>query len=423
MASVPFTRVSTAAPASTGFLNLINFFLGSIEPAPPAAPPIPAAADTVATEGTEPGTKPAAQPGVRQIADAPFRAMPEKSVPPSPEILQTTAPVITSPVVPEQQPVPAAPAPASTTLEPGAATILRAQGPQVQGMPVQVPAGVAVQQQYAKPAPLAELAFSAYLKPIDASEPAAGAPQPGAAPALEPQPKQDAPRQEERAIPEPAPEAAPPRSATPETKLSSSVQKRQQTTERVMAAAASGATSERSGEGDFARLFETAVPQSVARPQNAEHANEPAVHALCEPAHVPEFAAASAPRPTAVQEITVRIARSEASPVDLHLVERAGEIHIAVRTPDTTLASSLRQDLGSLVSALERSGFHADTFVPRDIATHGGSAWQRNSGDDPQESQSRFAGYGESGGRQQQHQHHRRDQRGHAWLEELENSR
>ena len=124
-----------------------------------------------------------------------------------------------------------------------------------------------------------------------------------------------------------------------------------------------------------------------------------------EPAAPPQTNA-EIPMAAAVQEIAVRIAapqqaqRAEPQYVDLHLTERAGEIHVAVRTPDVALQTSLRQDLGSLANSLERAGYHAETFVPR--AAEGSQAnskeerqpGQHNSG--PRRSARRSGGEGKS---------------------------
>jgi hypothetical protein len=83
----------------------------------------------------------------------------------------------------------------------------------------------------------------------------------------------------------------------------------------------------------------------------------------------PTAALATAPRLAAAQEISMRIARVDAPVVDLHVVDRAGEIHVAVRTPDAALQSSLREDLGTLVNSLERSGYRAEAFTPKDAVT------------------------------------------------------
>jgi hypothetical protein len=48
--------------------------------------------------------------------------------------------------------------------------------------------------------------------------------------------------------------------------------------------------------------------------------------------------------------------------VEVRLVERAGEVQFAVRTPDSRLAGELREHLPTLAARLEESGFHADQW-------------------------------------------------------------
>jgi len=43
-------------------------------------------------------------------------------------------------------------------------------------------------------------------------------------------------------------------------------------------------------------------------------------------------------------------------------MERNGEVHVAVRTPDTALAGDLRRALPSLTAKLEQTGFRADAW-------------------------------------------------------------
>ncbi len=124
-----------------------------------------------------------------------------------------------------------------------------------------------------------------------------------------------------------------------------------------------------------------------------------------------------APRTAAAQEIAIRIAQPDGAPVDLRVVERAGQVHVDVRTPDAALQTSLRQDLGTLTNSLQRAGYHTETFTP--AATARASAASRNENgneDSRQDSSQNRNGAGDfSGGRRQQQQ-----KRPSTWLEELE---
>jgi len=139
-----------------------------------------------------------------------------------------------------------------------------------------------------------------------------------------------------------------------------------------------------------------------------------------EPVPPPAAATSAAPATPSpvVQEIAVRISQPDSPAVDVHVTEHAGEIHVAVRTPDVELQASLRQDLGTLTNSLERAGYHAETIVPR---AAGGA--QMNLRDERPGTQPGFSGrggsQGESGSGKQKGQ---REQRGTNWLEEQEQS-
>jgi hypothetical protein len=48
--------------------------------------------------------------------------------------------------------------------------------------------------------------------------------------------------------------------------------------------------------------------------------------------------------------------------VEVRMVERGGDVHVDVRTPDARLAGALREDLPALSARLEQSGFHAENW-------------------------------------------------------------
>jgi hypothetical protein len=119
----------------------------------------------------------------------------------------------------------------------------------------------------------------------------------------------------------------------------------------------------------------------------------------------------------AAQEITIRIEQPNASPVDLRVVERSGQVHVDVRTPDAAMQTSLRQDLGTLTNSLQRAGYHAETFTPSSTAGRPAVSTQTGNQDEHRESSPNRGGSGDpSGGRRQQQQ----QKRSSTWLEELE---
>jgi hypothetical protein len=79
----------------------------------------------------------------------------------------------------------------------------------------------------------------------------------------------------------------------------------------------------------------------------------------------------------------MRIATPGASTVDLQLAERGGQVHVAVRTPDSALEASLRQDLNTLVDSLDRSGFHTEAVTPAGtLVALNGAGSSRHAGQD-----------------------------------------
>jgi hypothetical protein len=130
----------------------------------------------------------------------------------------------------------------------------------------------------------------------------------------------------------------------------------------------------------------------------------------------PNVPAAPQLRTGAAQEISIRIAQPDASPVDLRVVERGGQLHVDVRTADGAMQASLRQDLGTLTSSLEKAGYHSETFTPSSALGRAASSAQTGNQDNHQDSSQNRGGSGDfSEGRRQQQQ-----KRPSTWLEELE---
>lgn len=68
------------------------------------------------------------------------------------------------------------------------------------------------------------------------------------------------------------------------------------------------------------------------------------------------------------REISMRLTPPESPSVDIKLVDRAGSVHVAVRTADAGLAQNLQSGLSDLVHRLERKGFEAETWSPADTS-------------------------------------------------------
>lgn len=159
------------------------------------------------------------------------------------------------------------------------------------------------------------------------------------------------------------------------------------------------------------REAEAAAPQALGE---ALRASEP-------------VQAAPAPSTPSTHEIIVRVSQPQSSPVDLQVTQRGGEVHVAVRTADPALQSSLRQDLPTLVNSLEHAGYHAETFTPQSmgaqatiaqaVAASSESAFN-NQHQDSQSDSSNANWPGASDGRQQEQR--QREQQRQNWLNEME---
>jgi hypothetical protein len=79
------------------------------------------------------------------------------------------------------------------------------------------------------------------------------------------------------------------------------------------------------------------------------------------------------PAPGAAREIRLEVNGGDQR-VEVRLVERGGEVHVAVRAPDAHLAEALREDLPGLSSRLAESGFRTETWRP---GAAGGGEWHR----------------------------------------------
>jgi hypothetical protein len=141
-------------------------------------------------------------------------------------------------------------------------------------------------------------------------------------------------------------------------------------------------------------------------------------------AEAPAQIAEPAPKPAApVNEIVMRISQPGAQNVDVQVSQRAGEVHVAVRTSDSDLAHGLRQGLPELTGRLETSGYRAETWRPavvmaappqatsetRDPAARGGGGSENG--------QSQSGGSKQESGRRNQNQ---QDQP--RWVQDLEES-
>jgi hypothetical protein len=79
-----------------------------------------------------------------------------------------------------------------------------------------------------------------------------------------------------------------------------------------------------------------------------------------------------------VRDISLKLTNQDQASVQVRLSERAGELHVSVRTPDAGLTRGLREGLSDLVGRLEQSGYRAETWRPGDNAATGQDQGREN---------------------------------------------
>jgi hypothetical protein len=127
-------------------------------------------------------------------------------------------------------------------------------------------------------------------------------------------------------------------------------------------------------------------------------------------------------RPKPIHEISLKVANSSSSQLDIHVVERAGNVRVAVRTPDQELSQSLQTNLGELVGRLEEKGYKTETWLPS--APLSPSAAPMQSFHDPgySQDQPRHSGSWAGSQQQSQQQNHSQQQQPARWINQLKKS-
>jgi hypothetical protein len=82
----------------------------------------------------------------------------------------------------------------------------------------------------------------------------------------------------------------------------------------------------------------------------------------------PQIAAQRAP----LKHMEIRIPDANGN-VTVQLQERAGAVHVSVRSSDTQIAGSIAQGLPDLTRNLDQQGFRAETWTPRDTHFQSGA--------------------------------------------------
>ena len=117
-----------------------------------------------------------------------------------------------------------------------------------------------------------------------------------------------------------------------------------------------------------------------------------------------------------VRNISLRLSSADQGSVQVRLSERAGELHVSVRTPDTGLTRGLRDGLPDLMGRLQVNGYRAETWQPGGNGSNGG---QDHGHDAPGHGNSQQR---QGGGQQQSSQDQQQDEPTPQWVRELESS-
>lgn len=320
-------------------------------------------------------------------------------------------------LAPMQVPVPGLPAPHLSSAAPQPA-------PAQNGPNLNLPTGTSLAPASSQAAaPKADLAFGLKLTPLDrteASTPCAAVqtpPEASATAAVTNQLTQAA----EPAVSRQPDDSHATASSASEVKARPATEARDEAAPIVTAAAA---VSEVSGH---ANPFAQTTPMPAASTTPAAAGGGASVASAAEAMRTSEPAPAQ-PQPALpggpAQEIAVRITRPDSPSVDVHFVERAGQVQVSVRTPDSGLQVSLRQDLGTLVSSLERSGYRTETLTApggTQTVTGASPSGAQGGAQNHRESSSGNGGQdSQNPGAQHNQQQRSRDQRPQKWIEELE---
>ncbi len=164
-----------------------------------------------------------------------------------------------------------------------------------------------------------------------------------------------------------------------------------------------------------AQSYFTAPASTAAAPHSSPvstQATAPTAPAALTPAN-------ETPRTGTANQISITVPGADQQNVQVRLTDRAGEVRVSVHAPTEELAGTLRQDLGSLTTKLNQSGFSTEAFTP---STGGGtlSRDQKNADPQPQNQDSSR----QTPGRSPQQQNPQQNGQGKrpAWMDEFEGS-
>jgi hypothetical protein len=120
------------------------------------------------------------------------------------------------------------------------------------------------------------------------------------------------------------------------------------------------------------------------------------------------------------RDISLRLTAADNSPVEVRLMERAGEVRVAVRSADAELSQAARAGLLQLVEQMAERGFDAEVWRPAAVERPVESGPDRHSRDAGASDQRGSDDRRHPGNRQGEQQNQRGSQP--KWVDELETS-
>jgi hypothetical protein len=163
------------------------------------------------------------------------------------------------------------------------------------------------------------------------------------------------------------------------------------------------------------------VTTAFQQPDSPTSSSNPKSDLPAEPAadlQVPQLAqppASAAP----LKDVSLRIEQPQGQNMEVRVIERAGEVRVAVRGGDSDVVQGLRQNLSELADRLSENGFRAETWRPAASEASATPSENKgspgNSGGDDSQQQQRWSQQGR--GQRDQNQSNRPP-----WVQELETS-
>jgi hypothetical protein len=130
-----------------------------------------------------------------------------------------------------------------------------------------------------------------------------------------------------------------------------------------------------------------------------------------------ETSSARASMAEPARNISLRIAGDNSSALEVRVIDRGGEVRVAVRSPDTAVAETVRAGLPELVERLGQRGFETEVWRPA-AARSGDAGETRSSRESPDGGAFGRGGEESRGGREPRNP---QPENQPAWLEELDN--